>query len=106
MPREKAPADAQRFITMVAQKQGWGVNPDQPFVDDVAAGLATQFNRYGYFLCPCRDGDGERSEDKDIICPCVYARPDMEEHGHCYCGLFLRKGYSGPIRPIPERRGR
>ena len=105
--RAKTPENALAFITAVARHNGWEVNPDSDFVNDLAVGLATNYNRYGYFLCPCRDGDGDRGEDKDIICPCDYSRPDQDEYGHCFCGLFLsrefaRKGVAP--QPIPERR--
>ena len=98
---------AERFIDAVARHQDWEVNADEGFVADLADGLAVNYNRYGYFLCPCRDGDGERKADADIICPCDYARPDQAEHGHCYCGLFLTREFfrSGVApRPIAERR--
>lgn len=93
----------------VARHQGWALNRDEAFLSDLADGLARNYGTYGYFLCPCRDGDGDRSEDADIVCPCDYAVPDQEEYGHCFCGLFLTKTFaeSGTSpRPIPERRGR
>ncbi|MFP4376848.1 MAG: ferredoxin-thioredoxin reductase catalytic domain-containing protein [Spirochaetales bacterium] len=105
--KEKSKDDGHAFIHAVAKHQGWALHPDPAFLDDLAAGLAQNYNRYGYFLCPCRDGDGERSADKDIICPCVYAVPDQEEYGHCYCGLYLTQEFraSGKEpRQIPERR--
>ena len=105
--KKKTKEEARRFVYQVAKHQGWVVNPDEEFVEDIIDGLQTNYNRYGYFLCPCRDGDGEREADRDIICPCVYNVPDQEEHGHCFCGLFLSKEFaeSGkPVQPIPERR--
>ena len=95
------------FVEAVAAKQGWVPNPDQPFRMRIVEGLAKNQQRYGYFLCPCRDGDGERAMDRDIICPCVYAKPDAAEFGHCFCGLFLTPAFAAsgaaPIS-IPERR--
>jgi len=105
--KKKSKEDARAFIEAVAKHQSWELNPDPAFLDDLSSGLAQNYNRYGYFLCPCRDGDGERSTDQDIICPCRYAIPDQEEYGYCYCGLFLTKEFreSGEEpRPIPERR--
>jgi len=103
----KTPQNALEFIRAVAKHQGWDVNPDDEFLSDLAHGLAQNYNTYGYYLCPCRDGDGERDADRDIICPCDYAVPDQKEYGHCFCGLFLTKAFarSGETpRPIPERR--
>ena len=105
--RKKTPADAHQFIRAVAGHQGWAVNADKEFVDQLADGLARNYNRYGYYLCPCRDGDGERSADQDIICPCVYVPADHEEFGHCLCGLFLSRQFAASGKEpssIPERR--
>ena len=103
----KTKEDAQKFTEMVAKKQGWKLNRDNDFLNTLFEGFATNFNRYGYYCCPCRDSDGSKELDKDIICPCDYCRPDMEEFGHCYCGLYLTQEFfkSGkePIG-IPERR--
>ncbi|MHA2062035.1 MAG: ferredoxin-thioredoxin reductase catalytic domain-containing protein [Candidatus Sifarchaeia archaeon] len=103
----KSLKDSRLFTEMVAKHQGWALNRDEKLLQTLREGLATNYNRYGYFSCPCRLADGERETDKDIICPCVYARPDIEEYGHCYCGLYLSKEFalSGkqPVS-IPKRR--
>ena len=62
-PREKSTSDTRAFISAVAAKNGWRVNPDADFTDQIVAGLTQNYNRYGYFLCPCRDGDGQRELD-------------------------------------------
>lgn len=95
------------FIHRAAQLKGWEVNGEIPFVRRIAQGLATNKERHGYFLCPCRDGDGERALDRDIICPCVYAGPDINEYGQCLCGLFLSSEFKASGKEpqgIPERR--
>ena len=105
--REKTPADAHKLIKAVAEKQGWEVNPDTEFVNYLAAGLAQNYNTYGYFLCPCRDGDGKRAADKEIICPCAYVAADHDEYGHCLCGLYLSRAFAASgkdVASIPERR--
>jgi ferredoxin-thioredoxin reductase catalytic subunit len=105
--RRKTPKDALVFIQAVASKHSWVVNPDSGFVTHLAGGLASNYNTYGYYLCPCRDGDGERELDADIICPCDYLKPDHEEYGHCLCGLFLTADFARlgkAPQPIPERR--
>lgn len=104
---EKKLEDTLRFATMVASKQGWELNPDTEFTSVLLEGLTTNWNRYGYFLCPCRDSDGSRETDADVICPCVFSKPDIDEHGHCYCALYLRAGFSasgGTPGGIPDRR--
>lgn len=93
---------------MAAEHNGWAVNPDGPFVGRIVDGLTTNFNRYGYYQCPCRDSwDGDQEKDKDIICPCSYCEADVEEYGHCLCGLFFSRSFlesGAPVRRIPERR--
>lgn len=104
---DKTIDDASLFASMVAAKQGWEVNPDTEFTDSLLEGLSVNWNRYGYFLCPCRDSDGSREADASVICPCAYARADIDEHGHCYCALYLRGGFSesgGVPGGIPDRR--
>nr|MDO8110236.1 ferredoxin-thioredoxin reductase catalytic domain-containing protein [Candidatus Sigynarchaeota archaeon] len=95
------------FITSVANHKKWILHPDKEFLDMLVDGLMTNYNRYGYFSCPCRAAAGVRGKDADIICPCAYCVPDQKEYGHCYCGLyctpaFIKKG--GKPKPIPERR--
>lgn len=96
------------FIENAARRNGWVANPDTEFRETIAEGLTTNANRFGYYLCPCRDGDGDRKLDKDIVCPCVYAAKDVEEYGQCFCGLFLspEKAQETPVEvnQIPERR--
>lgn len=103
----KNKADAEKFAEMVAKKQGWKLNHDGNFLDVLYEGLATNFNRYGYYSCPCRDADNDKKMDKDIICPCDYCAPDIEEFGHCYCGMYMsQEFYDSGKNPksIPERR--
>jgi len=104
---EKSVSGTVRFMEMVASKQGWKLNRDRELVTILAEGLTKNYNRYGYYSCPCRDADGVREKDSDIICPCLYCRPDQAEHGHCYCGLYCTVEFfgSGTVpRSIPERR--
>jgi ferredoxin-thioredoxin reductase catalytic chain len=98
-----------QFVRKAASHYGWVLNPDSDFVEVLAEGLTVNANRHGYYMCPCRDGDGDRTADRDIVCPCVYAAKDIEEYGQCFCGLFLsaeRAADTRPISQIPERRYR
>jgi len=105
MPKTKD--QTRLFAEMVAKKQGWTLNPDASFVDILLDGLATNWNRYGYFLCPCRDTEGSREADRAVICPCAYSWQDIEEHGHCYCALYLSPAFAAEGKEpggIPDRR--
>ena len=68
---------------------GYTLNSDVDFVLDLMDGLLTNEERYGYGSCPCRLADGVRERDLDIICPCDYRDPDLDEWGACYCALYV-----------------
>lgn len=105
--KEKNIEDIKLFAKMTAKHQGWKLNHDKELIKLLFEGLTTNWNRYGYFACPCRLADGVREKDKDIICPCEYAKPDLEEYGHCYCGLYLTKEFFASGKQsdyIPDRR--
>ncbi len=90
-----------------AESQGRRLNKDKPFVMDILRGLLTNESRYGYRSCPCRLASGIKEADKDIICPCLYCNPDIEEFGSCYCALYVSEAWNeGRVehRQVPERR--
>jgi ferredoxin-thioredoxin reductase catalytic subunit len=104
---DKSLEQTRTFAQMVAKKQGWVLNPDSGFTDSLVEGLTTNFNRYGYYLCPCRDTEGSREADKDVVCPCAYSWKDVEEKGHCYCALYLSPSFARSGQApggIPDRR--
>lgn len=90
----KTADDTARFASMVAKKQGWALNPDEEFRSSLIEGLTVNWNRYGYYLCPCRDTEGSREADAAVLCPCRYARADVEEFGHCFCALYMSETFA------------
>lgn len=95
------------MLKKIQEPKGYYFNHDRPVVDDLIKGLIKNKNRYGYMGCPCRLLCGDREKDKDIICPCVYREPDVEEFGSCYCALYVSKEWNeGKIEKeyVPERR--
>jgi len=87
---------------------GYNLNPDDEFTRDLVEALLTNTDRYGYPSCPCRLADGAREKDLDIICPCDYRDPDLNEFGSCYCALYVSDEIAEgkkEAEPIPERRG-
>ena len=87
---------------------GYYLNPDVDFVLDLMDGMLTNEGRYGYGSCPCRLADGAREQDLDIICPCDYRDPDLDEYGACYCALYVSEEIAAghkEAEPVPERRG-
>lgn len=96
-----------RRAELDAKSHGYYLNPDLEFLQNLIEGLKENEDRYGYPSCPCRLASGNFEWDRDIICPCDYRDPDVEEYGQCYCALYVRKDvHEGetPIEPIPERR--
>lgn len=105
--KEKTSEQTELFTVMVAKKRGWKLNPDPQFYKDLVDGLTSNYNRYGYFLCPCRDSEGTREADKDSICPCLWSAPDVEEYGNCFCALYISESLAlSGQQPasIPDRR--
>jgi ferredoxin-thioredoxin reductase catalytic subunit len=90
-----------------AKTHGYYLNPNPDFLRDLLEGLKRNEERYGYPSCPCRLASGKLEFDRDIICPCDYRDPDVDEFGACYCALYVRKDvFEGktPLMPVPERR--
>lgn len=89
------------------ETKGIYFNSDEELVFKLLNSLMQNKNRYGYMACPCRLASGEQEKDKDIICPCVYRAPDLEEFVACYCGLYistiLHHDKTAPPY-VPERR--
>jgi ferredoxin-thioredoxin reductase catalytic chain len=90
-----------------AEAAGYHLNPDVEFTKELIKSLIINERRYGYRACPCRLASGKKQDDLDIICPCDYRDPDLDEYGLCYCALYVsnavRKGEK-KAGSIPERR--
>jgi ferredoxin-thioredoxin reductase catalytic subunit len=90
-----------------AESTVYYLNPDAKFTKYLIRSLLINQKRYGYWACPCRLASGNRKEDADIICPCVYREPDVDEFGACYCALYVSKEIKDgkkQAEAIPERR--
>ncbi|MFX1565207.1 MAG: ferredoxin-thioredoxin reductase catalytic domain-containing protein [Promethearchaeota archaeon] len=90
-----------------AKASGMYLCPDPDFLQNLLEGLKDNEERYGYGSCPCRLASGNFEWDRDIICPCDYRDPDVEEYGQCFCALYVSKDVhegTKPMESIPERR--
>jgi len=90
-----------------AESGGYHLNPDNAFTKKLIRGLLINKKRYGYQACPCRLASGIKKEDMDIICPCDYRDPDLDEYGTCYCALYVDEEIlegKKKVGSIPERR--
>lgn len=96
-------------LTRSAENTGYHLNPDPEFTRELVKSLLINEQRYGYQACPCRLASGDKNKDSDIICPCDYRDPDLNEHGCCFCALYVSepilKG-TQKITSIPERRSK
>ncbi|HCY84282.1 MAG TPA: ferredoxin:thioredoxin reductase [Desulfobacteraceae bacterium] len=89
------------------EAKGIYFNKDKDLVFELLEALIKNKDRYGYMACPCRLACGDREHDKDIICPCVYRAPDLEEFGACFCGLYISTALNNneiESQYVPERR--
>ena len=90
-----------------AESGGYHLNPDKDMTRRLISGLLVNEKRYGYPSCPCRLASGNKENDLDIICPCDYRDPDLDEYNACYCSLYVsRAAVEGKVKigSIPERR--
>jgi ferredoxin-thioredoxin reductase catalytic subunit len=105
-----APEEIDRLYEKLKREQGsagYFLNPDVDFTKELVKGLLVNEGRYGYQSCPCRLASGDREDDPDIICPCDYRDPDVNQYAACYCGLYVSQPVvrgEKKIGSIPERR--
>ncbi len=95
------------MLKKAQEPKGYYFNKDKTRVLELLEALLSNKNRYGYMSCPCRLAFGDREQDKDIFCPCVYRAPDVEEFGSCYCNLYVSKAWNEEQVShayVPERR--
>jgi ferredoxin-thioredoxin reductase catalytic subunit len=103
-------ADVERLYLSLkneAENGGYRFNPDPDFTKNLIHGLLKNEQRYGYRACPCRLASGKKEEDLDIICPCDYRDPDIDQYGACYCALYVNNAIANGAKlsaPVPERR--
>ncbi len=91
----------------VQEPKGYYFNNDRDRTLELLEALVENKERYGYMGCPCRLLSADRDNDKDVICPCVYSVPDIEEYGSCYFNLYVSKEWNAgeiPHEHVPERR--
>ena len=101
------PEQLYETLQKIQEPKGYFFNKDREMVMELLQSLIYNKEHLGYMACPCRLASGNRDQDKDIICPCVYREPDVQEYGSCYCGLYVSKEWNQgeiPREYVPERR--
>jgi len=91
-----------------AEKNGYRLNPDEEFVKNLIRGLLKNEQRYGYRACPCRLAYGIKEQDSRCgLSPAITGIVDLEEHGACYCALYVNEAIASVSRRShrsPKRR--
>jgi len=101
------PDELYETLKKAQEPKGYFFSRDKERVMDLMEALLVNKERYGYMCCPCRLSSGDREKDRDIICPCAYRTPDVEEYGSCYCNLYVSQAWNEEKIPhsyVPERR--
>ena len=101
------PAELYEMLKKVQEPKGYFFNKDKDWVLGILQDLLINKSRYGYSSCPCRLASGNRANDQDIICPCIYRQDDVKEYGSCYCNLYVSRDWNEdriPHQYVPERR--
>lgn len=106
-PTEEEKEKLFQKILKDAVQSGYFLNPDKDYTLFLMNGLLVNENRYGYQGCPCRLSTGDPVKDLDIVCPCDYRDPDLNDYGMCYCSLYVSQEIAEGRKQtssIPERR--
>ena len=74
-----------------AKSKGFMLNPNKKDLDLILEGLEKNREKHGVPYCPCRVITKDKEKDRDIICPCVFHRGEIEIDGYCLCRLFWKK---------------
>lgn len=101
--------DLYQKLNNEAEESGYHLNPDIEFTKELVESLLINQKRYNYWACPCRLASGNRAKDLNIICPCIYRDPDIEEYSTCFCGLYVSKKVikgEESVKPIPDRKNK
>ena len=85
--------DKKEFMKILdehVKKTGIHYNPDSKVFNDLIKVLLERDIKFGAPYCPCRIISKNKEKDKEIVCPCVFHRGEIELQGHCLCGLFVK----------------
>ena len=81
-----------------AESAGVKLNPDDKIVSGILKGLLKNKEMKDALYCPCRLPTGDKEKDKEIECPCVFYRDEIELEGHCKCFLFATRVHGAAQR--------
>ena len=88
---ERLSEEIEAWAESYAEENDLRLNDDDRQRKAVIKGLARNKLKFGERYCPCRIRSGDPEKDKEIICPCIFHKEEVEEDGNCHCYLFYRK---------------
>ena len=63
MTEKKSITDVENYVKNITKRNNWTLNKDPETFDSLVEGLQINFNRLGYFNCPCRDSENNNRLD-------------------------------------------
>ena len=73
------------YFREIAKINNWKLNPDERVVNALIKSFIRNLKEHGNLYCPCRP-----EKTRETICPCIYAKEEIEQNGRCTCGLFVK----------------
>ena len=73
-----------------AKSNGFHLNPDTKTVERIVTGLLKNKEKFGEIYCPCRRVSGNKEEDAQKICACIWHKDEIAKDGHCFCNLYVK----------------
>jgi ferredoxin-thioredoxin reductase catalytic chain len=73
-----------------AKEKNFRLNEDSDVVNEILNKLLIRKRKFGDIYCPCRIVTGDEEKNKEIACPCIFHVSEVESHGSCLCGLFIK----------------
>ena len=91
MPSDKEIQELKDKMQKYADSQNFKLNPNEKILGGILRGLLRNKEFKGDIYCPCRIVTGDKKKDKEIACPCIFHRGEIELQGKCKCTLFFSK---------------
>lgn len=77
-------------VNRIAQEKGWKVQPNEKKRTSLVRSLAKKA-RGKTMICPCKVFIDGVVPVASVRCPCGEADKDIQEHGSCHCGMFVKR---------------
>ena len=91
MVLDKEGKELMKTMQAYADSKGFKLNPNEKALEGIINGLLRNKKFKGDIYCPCRVVTGDKEKDKEIACPCIFHRGEIELQGRCKCTLFFAK---------------